>query len=85
MPGVGSRHVTTCGSHGRGGRSPALCHARSVCCAASLQATPLRAGLIEGLRGLSRVLRRRRVVPLHVESKLRMLDRRSTRQEETNR
>jgi GT2 family glycosyltransferase len=44
-----------------------------------------RAGLIEGLRGLSRVLRRRRVVPLHVESKLRKLDRRSTRQEETNR
>lgn len=44
-----------------------------------------RVGLIEGLRGLTRVLRRRRVVPLHVESKLRMLDRRSTRQEETNR
>ena len=42
-----------------------------------------RAGLIGALRGLPWALRKLRVVPLHVESKLRMLDRRPFEQQTT--
>jgi GT2 family glycosyltransferase len=44
---------------------------------AALRDADVRAGLIETLRSLPWALRKRRLVPPHVESKLRMLDRKS--------